>query len=123
MEPIKSISGIRGIVGKTLTIKDVKGFAAAFVCTCFPGPPGKLLMGRDTRSTGKSLLESAAGDITMFGHQDVDICGIIPTPTGQFLVQKNKYIGGIIFTASHNPSEWNGMKFIDRDGCFINQDR
>ena len=120
MEPIKSISGIRGIVGKTLTEKHVEDFVHVF---CLTKSPGKLLIGRDTRLTGKTLLESAAREISMHKHTDVDICGIIPTPTGQFLVQKHKYAGGIIFTASHNPSEWNGMKFIDRDGCFINQDR
>ena len=120
MEPIKSISGIRGIVGKTLTKKHVEDFVHVF---CLTKSPGKLLIGRDTRSTGKSLLESAAREISVHTHTDVDICEIIPTPTGQFLVKKHKYAGGIIFTASHNPSEWNGMKFIDSDGCFINQDR
>ena len=46
-------------------------------------------------------------------------CGIIPTPTAQYLIKKNDYAGGIVFTASHNPENWNGMKFIDSNGIFL----
>ena len=41
---------------------------------------------------------------------------IVPTPTAQFVIIENKYAGGIVFTASHNPSDWNGMKFINSNG-------
>ena len=44
---------------------------------------------------------------------------IIPTPTAQFVIMENKYAGGIVFTASHNPSDWNGMKFINSNGTFL----
>ena len=75
-------------------------------------------MARDSRSHCAELIEAACIALATSGR-DVINCDIIPTPTAQFLVEKNGYSGGIVITASHNPTEWNGMKFIDDDGCFL----
>ena len=45
----------------------------------------------------------------------------MPTPTAQYIIKQNNYAGGIVVTASHNPIEWNGLKFLDCDGCFLNK--
>jgi phosphomannomutase len=115
MELIRSISGIRGIVGKTLTGEDVGKYAQAF--SLIQGG-GSILLARDSRYHGRELLSHAKSALVNAGRDVVD-CDIIPTPTAQFQVQHQNFAGGIVITASHNPMEWNGLKFIDGDGCFL----
>ena len=117
MELIRRISGIRGIVGKTLNDDVVYNHSKAFSNIQSDGP---ILIARDTRSHGSDFSRIASDAITSTGRDVIDY-KIIPTPTAQFLVDKNQFSGGIVITASHNPIEWNGMKFIDNDGCFLNQ--
>ena len=83
-------------------------------------PKGPILVARDSRSHGSQLIDIACTALALSGR-DVINCDIIPTPSAQFLIEKNDYSGGIVITASHNPTEWNGIKFIDHDGCFLNQ--
>tara|TARA_Y100000389_G_scaffold204820_1_gene259891 strand:+ start:1212 stop:2543 length:1332 start_codon:yes stop_codon:yes gene_type:complete len=116
MELIKSISGIRGIVGKTLNKTVVNSYSNIFSSI---QSTGDILLARDTRPHGKKLYESILKTLTKSGRNVLD-CGIIPTPTAQFIIKEKKLSGGIVVTASHNPVEWNGMKFLDNDGCFLN---
>ena len=58
-------------------------------------------------------------DYLIKNNRDVIDCDIIPTPTAQFIVDKFEIVGAIVITASHNPIDWNGMKFIDQDGTFL----
>jgi len=116
---IKSISGIRGIVNDGFDYNTLQEFALAFLQIQKPGP---ILIARDGRSHGLALSEKLSKFLYSINKTVIN-CGIIPTPTAQFIVEKNKYSGGIIITASHNPDNWNGIKFIDSDGCFINPEK
>ncbi len=115
MKLIRGISGIRGIVGETLTESQVYKHALAF---SEHQPEGVILLARDSRPHGRYLLHAARSTLLKAGRQVVDF-DIITTPTAQFLVQRRGLAGGIIITASHNPIQWNGMKFVDSDGCFL----
>ena len=115
MELIRGISGIRGIVGKTLTESILSRYIRAFSIIQADGP---ILVARDSRSHGKSLIDAGCQTLKKCGRTAQNY-GIIPTPTAQFLVEKNGLAGGIVIPASHNPTEWNGLKFIDSDGCFL----
>lgn len=120
MDPlIRSISGLRGIVGTTFNNEIVESHINAFLSL---QKTGTILVARDGRPHGKDYLEICYKTITNAGFNVVD-CGIIPTPTAQFIVQENQFSGGILLTASHNPTEWNGLKFLDNDGCFVNPEK
>ena len=115
MELIRGISGIRGIVGQNLTEPTISRHIQAFSAIQGYGP---ILVARDSRSHGERLLHAGCNALSQCGRQTHNF-GIIPTPTAQFLVKKNGLAGGVVITASHNPAEWNGLKFIDSDGCFL----
>ena len=119
MTLIKSISGIRGIVDNGFDEHTLIEFATAFSNIQDCGP---ILIAIDGRTHGKQFSKILSKFLISKGRDVID-CGIIPTPTAQYIISKNKYAGGIIITASHNPSKWNGMKFIDNDGCFISPDK
>lgn len=115
MELIRGISGIRGIVGQTLTEPILAQYIRAFAAIQGDGP---ILVARDTRSHGENLINAGCHALQKCGRETQNF-GIIPTPTAQFLVEKNGLAGGVVITASHNPIKWNGIKFIDSDGCFL----
>ena len=119
MKLITSISGIRGIYGKTLTNSIVSDYIQSFSNI---QSIGKILLAQDSRPHGKEIYKAACKILTSLGR-DVISCGIIPTPTAQFIIKEQKLAGGIVITASHNPIEWNGLKFLDDDGCFLNADK
>jgi len=119
MELIKSISGIRGIVNQTLNKTIVNTYSNIFTSL---QPSGDILLARDSRPHGRELYDSIADTLISMGRNVID-CGIIPTPTAQFIIKDKKLSGGIVVTASHNPIEWNGLKFLDSDGCFLNANK
>lgn len=119
MELIKSISGIRGIVNQTLNKTVVNTYSNIFTSL---QPTGDILLARDSRPHGRELYNSIADTLISMGRNVID-CGIIPTPTAQFIIKDKKLSGGIVVTASHNPIEWNGLKFLDSDGCFLNANK
>ena len=119
MTLIKSISGIRGIINTSLDFNLIAKYISAFSNI---SPAGKLLLARDTRNSGAEYINSTKTLLKYLDRESIN-CDIIPTPTAQFLVIKNNCAGGIVFTASHNPSNWNGMKFIDQNGIFIDQEK
>ena len=115
MSLMVSISGIRGIVGTSLTPETVVKYAAAFAEYC---NRGTIVLGRDGRITGKSIGHIASSTLLQMGCDVISI-GVCPTPTVQLAVQSKKAAGGICITASHNPMEWNGLKFVSSTGLFL----
>ena len=116
MKLITSISGIRGIYGQTLTDSIASKYVHSFSDI---QKSGTILLAQDSRPHGKYLYEKISQTLRSLGR-DVISCGIIPTPTAQYIIKEKKLAGGIVITASHNPIEWNGLKFLDDDGCFLN---
>ncbi|PIE33322.1 phosphoglucosamine mutase [candidate division KSB3 bacterium] len=112
-----SISGVRGIVGDFLTPQLIESFARAF--GTFVGP-GRVMVGRDTRTSGEMLFHAVCSGLLSTGCIPVDL-GICPTPSVQIRTKETEALGGIIITASHNPSQWNALKFIGKNGIFLNE--
>lgn len=112
-----SISGIRGVVGEGLTPEVITSYAAAFGTFC---EGGKVVVGRDTRTTGEMVRHAALAGLLAVGCDVVDL-GIVPTPTVQIAVEKSPAAGGIAFTASHNTDEWNALKFFASTGLFLDE--
>jgi len=113
---IISVSGVRGIVGETLTPEALTRFGAAFGTYI---KSGKVAIGRDTRVSGEMVKHSVLGGLLSTGCQIIDI-GIAATPSCQLMVEELKASGGIVVSASHNPIEWNALKFFKRGGLFLN---
>ncbi len=111
-----SISGLRGVVGKDLFPETVLRYAFCF--GRFVGP-GRVVIGRDTRASGKAFRKSVIDGLNRAGHPVIDL-GVVPTPTVLFMVRKLKAAAGIVITASHNPSQWNALKFVSSKGIFLN---
>ena len=78
------------------------------------------MVGRDTRTSGEMLLHAVCSGLLSTGCIPVDL-GICPTPSVQIRTKETEAIGGIIITASHNPAQWNALKFIGKDGIFLNE--
>lgn len=113
---MKSVSGIRGVIGETLTPDLTVKVAAAFASYV---KNGTVVVGRDSRCTGSVIASILESTLAMCGCEVIDI-GIVPTPTVQIMVEEMKADGGIVISASHNPIEWNAFKLINRDGTFLN---
>ncbi len=119
MATIKAtISGLRAIVGDGLDIKTVVEYTEAYACM-LPNK-AKILVGRDTRLTGKIIANTIISTLIASGIDVID-CGIITTPTALYNVEYMNLHGAIIVTASHNPIEWNALKFVGKNGRFFNQ--
>ena len=119
MALIRTVSGVRGIVGQELDWATVYRHVRAFALL---QPPGPILVARDSRPHGLELQDVACRALNDARRQ-VQLAGLVPTPTAQFLVPHKSLAGAIVLTASHNPIEYNGLKFIDSDGCFLDQGR
>ena len=115
MKLIKSISGIRGIIGENLNTNITDFYSTIFSDIQIKGD---ILLARDSRPHGNVIYKSISKTLTSLGRNVIS-CGIIPTPTAQYIIKEKKLAGGIVITASHNPIEWNGLKFLDTDGCFL----
>ena len=118
---MKSVSGIRGIFGETITPEIVLNYAtqfANFQKTRYPNKKTKIVLGRDSRTTGEALAYAAMSGILSTGA-DVIYLGIVSTPTLLLAVKEMEADGGICLTASHNPTQWNAMKLIDANGMFL----
>ena len=102
------ISGVRGIVGESLTPQLVTSFAAAFGNYCGAGPS---CVGTDNRPSGEMIKQAAVAGLLSVGCTPVDV-GIVPIPALMLHVRQSGAFGGIGISASHNPIEWNALKFI-----------
>ncbi|MFA6440592.1 MAG: phosphoglucosamine mutase, partial [Bacteriovoracaceae bacterium] len=118
MSLMVSISGIRGVIGESLTPEVIVKYAAGFAEYC---QRGTIIVGRDGRITGKSISDIVIATLVQMGCNVVDL-GICPTPTVGLAIEKRHAAGGIAITASHNPMIWNGLKFISSSGMFLNGD-
>ena len=110
------ISGVRGVVGETLTPELVVGFAQAFGTYL---DSGRILVCRDTRSSGPMVRSAVLAGLLASGCEVIDL-GICPTPSLQLAVRWLQAEGGISITAGHNPEPWNALKFIRSDGLYLN---
>ena len=119
---IISVSGVRGIVGAGLTPELVARFAAAFGHLVTRGAGGDVVLGRDARVSGPMFAAAARAGLQSVGCRVID-CGLVPTPTIQLAVMHHGAAGGIALTASHNPAEWNALKFVGPDGLFIDAEQ
>ena len=121
-----SVSGVRGIVGTDLTPETVARWAAAFGFSVKgEGGRGKgprrhpaIVLARDARTSGPMFARAATAGLQSVGCDVIDI-GRSTTPTAPPAVVHHRAAGGIILTASHNPIEWNALKFIGPDGIFL----
>ena len=109
-----SISGVRGIFGNDLGPKDILRFTTNFSSLI---KSGKCVIGSDTRPTGKIIMNYVTAALMQCGIKVYNL-GIVPTPV--VFKEARKYGSGIIITSSHNPLEWNGLKFI-LEGRGINE--
>lgn len=120
---IRSISGLRGTVGTDndgLTAEVVSRYAASFAT--LNGNTGTIALGYDGRRGGELFYRLCAEAIQLSGC-NVLMLGMVPTPTVQMAAEHEEgVVGGIAITASHNPAEWNGMKFIAGSGMFLDAD-
>ena len=114
---IISISGIRGVVGSSLTGAVVRRFAAAYGGLLPTG--SRVVLGRDTRPSGEELSREAAEGLMAAGCVALDL-GRCSTPAAKLMVTELGAEAGIILTASHNPAPWNGLKLVRADGVFLN---
>ena len=112
MALMAGVSGVRGLVGETLTPRVALEFAQAFG-TLLGG--GRVALARDSRPSGAMYAAAAAAGLMSTGCEVTDL-GIVMTPTIGFAIQRGRFSGGISITASHNPIEWNGLKTLDENG-------
>lgn len=114
-----SVSGIRGRVGEALDPEVVARFAAAFGAWAMArGGSTSIVVGRDSRVSGPLFHRVVLSALESVGCSPIDI-GMAPTPTVQLAVEHHHAAGGLAITASHNPIEWNALKFIGPDGLFL----
>jgi phosphomannomutase len=118
MPLMRSISGIRGIVGESLTPQVIASHTHAFLDLL---STKKIVIGRDSRPTGEAIAEQVCSVCSISGVEVVD-AGLATTPTVELLVERLGASGGIIITASHNPIEWNALKFLNSKGMFLGPD-
>lgn len=131
--PIISVSGVRGIVGKSLNAAMLTQFATAFgimvnKAKCQyqlgerhnPNPSKTVVVGRDSRVTGEMVRHSILAGLISTGCRVIDV-GLCPTPTILLMAKELNASGSIAITASHNPVEWNGLEFAFESGRLLNR--
>ena len=126
MTLIKSISGIRGTIGgvhgDNLTPIDAVNFGCAYgqwLINKNPNSKHKVIIGRDARTSGEMIQNLVQFSLISMGIDIVDL-GLSTTPTVELMVKKHNADGGIIITASHNPTQWNALKLLNEKGEFLN---
>ena len=121
MTLIKSISGIRGTIGghtgDTLNPLDIVKFTTAYA-KFITQKSRKIVVGRDGRISGPMVRDIVCGTLVGMGYEVIDI-GLATTPTTELAVRWHEADGGIIITASHNPTQWNALKLLNSEGEFL----
>jgi len=112
---IVGVSGIRGILGAGMNPEIAVRFSAAFASRL---REGLVVVGRDTRPSGRFLIRAVSSALQFGGLSVVDL-GISSTPTVELMVQELGASGGVIISASHNGPEWNALKFLNSGGEFL----
>lgn len=119
-----SVSGVRGRVAAGLTPEVVTRFAAAFGAFLREATPGRrprAVIARDSRTSGPMFYHAVTAGLQSVGC-DVISAGLVPTPTALYAIRHHEADGGIVVTASHNPVEWNALKFASSSGMFLDAD-
>jgi phosphomannomutase len=111
---IRSVSGVRGLIVNEVTPDLARRYGLAFARLA----PGEIALGWDSRPGGEALKEAVAAGIMAGGARVVDL-GVAPTPTVGLVVKRHGLAGGVVVTASHNPEEYNGLKFFSSRGVFL----
>ncbi|MDZ4722739.1 MAG: phosphoglucosamine mutase [candidate division Zixibacteria bacterium] len=114
-ELVQSTSGIRGVIGNGLEPIMITTYGCAFGTFL---KKGVVVVGRDSRPSGEMVKAAVISGLVSVGIDVVDI-GVVPTPTVEIAVKQLKANGGICVTASHNPAQWNALKFFNKRGEFI----
>jgi phosphomannomutase len=114
-ELIISVSGLRGIVGETLTPEVAIRYVTAFSSGT---PKGPFVVTRDGRATGNMVAEAVMAGLHAVGRTTID-GGVAATPTTGVLVRRARAAGGIQISASHNPPQYNGLKLFSAEGRII----
>lgn len=112
-------SGVRGAFGPGMDPRFLMDISLSL--SEFLNHAGTVLVGRDTRTTGR-LIEGCVAAALASGGCDVAKCGVVPTPALSFGVVHTGASAGVMVTASHNPPEYNGLKFWKGDGCAFDED-
>src|SRR5512140_2066417 len=115
------VSGGRGRVGEALTPEVIAKFAAGFGAWAKAragGGKAKIVVGRDSRVSGPMFQPAVISALQSVGC-DIILVDMAPTPTVQLAVEHHHAAGGLAITASHNPIEWNALKFIGPSGLFL----
>lgn len=124
MPLIKSVSGIRGVIGgkpgENLTPIDIVKFSAAYAAYVMKKSGKKtILVGRDGRLSGELVSRLVSATLQSMSANVIDL-GLSTTPSVEMAVMEEaEAAGGIILTASHNPREWNALKLLNADGEFL----
>ena len=113
MQLIFGTDGIRGRYDKELTFS--LAYKVGYALGVITQNNNPILIGRDTRISGDIILEAISRGINASGKESISV-GICPTPAIPYLIKKEKFSGGIMISASHNPPEYNGIKIFDSDG-------
>ena len=116
---IRSASGLRGIAEDHFTPELIDMYISAFIST---QNIKSCVIGRDGRPSGKQISQWVIDSFHKNGI-NVENCGLATTPTMQVMTEKENFDGGIVITASHNPSEYNGLKFLQTDGTFLSPEQ
>ncbi len=116
---IRSASGLRGIAQDHFTPELIDNYISAFIST---QNIKSCVIGRDGRPSGKQISQWVIDSFHKNGI-NVENCGLATTPTMQVMTEKENFDGGIVITASHNPSEYNGLKFLQTDGTFLSPEQ
>lgn len=114
-EPIISVSGLRGVVGESLSPELAMRFACAFSGTL---PAGPMVITRDSRNTGAMLADAVRAGLAAVGRTVLD-AGIAATPTTGVLIRQHQAAGGVQISASHNPPPYNGLKLFSQAGSVL----
>ena len=112
---MRSVSGIRGIVGDTLTPQVLVNHVKAFLEVT---GARKVVIGRDSRPTGEAIVSFVSGLCRLAGADVIDV-GLATTPSVELFVTRLHADAGIIITASHNPRQWNALKLLNNEGEFL----
>jgi len=116
---IRSASGLRGVVEDDFNSGIIDQYIASFILT---QKITHCVIGRDGRQSGREISQWVIDSLIKYGV-NVDNCDLATTPTMQLMTEKEQYDGGIVITASHNPAEYNGLKFLQKDGTFLSADQ
>ena len=121
---MKSISGIRGTIGgdpiDSLSAHNIVQFTTGFSQLLMENKSKNIIIGRDARISGEMISNLVSGTLLSYGFNVIDV-GLSTTPTVEMAVQLSDSAGGIVITASHNPKEWNALKFLNEEGEFLSK--